>query len=125
MPEAYSSLGVHGSRVIPIAQCSGRGSPVVDRVPFQTQPTYSLQNSHDVSSAVGLNNCLCHPRAALTLENAAIRGVMSRKLLLTAYSGDREQSFHAMVNGAWSRLLVDSFLRQVFTIRQVGGVVLC
>jgi len=37
-----------------------------------------------------------------------------------AYSGDREQSFHAMVNGAWSRQLEDSFLRQVFTIRQDG-----
>jgi len=28
-----------------------------------------------------------------------------------------------MVNGAWSRPLEDSFLRQVFTIRQVGDPV--
>ena len=31
---------------------------------------------------------------------------------------DREQSFHAMVNGAWSRQLEYWFLRQVFTFRQ-------
>jgi hypothetical protein len=36
----------------------------------------------------------------------------------TAYSGDREQQIHAMVNGAWSRQLEFWFLRQVFTIRQ-------
>jgi len=35
-----------------------------------------------------------------------------------AYSGDREQQIHAMVNGAWSQQLESWFLRQVFTIRQ-------
>jgi serine/threonine protein kinase len=38
---------------------------------------------------------------------------------LSAYSSDREQSFHAMVNGAWIEQLESQFLRQVFTIRQV------
>jgi hypothetical protein len=37
-----------------------------------------------------------------------------------AYSSDREQSFHAMVNGAWRGQLEIAFLRQVFTIRQAG-----
>jgi hypothetical protein len=36
----------------------------------------------------------------------------------SAYSSDREQSFHAMVNGAWRGQLEIAFLRQVFTIRQ-------
>lgn len=40
----------------------------------------------------------------------------------SAYSGDREQSFHAMVNGAWSRQLESQFLREVFTIRQGGAL---
>ena len=35
-----------------------------------------------------------------------------------AYSGDREQQIHAMVNSAWNRQLEFWFLRQVFTIRQ-------
>ena len=35
-----------------------------------------------------------------------------------AYSSDREQRFHAMVNGAWGWQLESEFLRQVFTIRQ-------
>jgi hypothetical protein len=39
-----------------------------------------------------------------------------------AYSSDREQSFHAMVNGAWKGQLEIAFLRQVFTIRQRGRV---
>jgi hypothetical protein len=36
----------------------------------------------------------------------------------SAYSSDREHRFHAMVNGAWSRQLESTFLRQVFTISQ-------
>jgi hypothetical protein len=40
----------------------------------------------------------------------------------SAYSGDREQSFHAMVNGTWSRQLESQFLREVFTIRQAGAM---
>src|SRR6185312_4403026 len=39
-----------------------------------------------------------------------------------AYSGDREQGFHAIVNSAWSRKLEIEFLRQVFTIRQADAV---
>lgn len=38
--------------------------------------------------------------------------------LPSAYSGDREQQIHAMVNSAWRRRLEGWFLRQVFTIRQ-------
>jgi acyl-CoA reductase-like NAD-dependent aldehyde dehydrogenase len=36
----------------------------------------------------------------------------------TAYSSDREHSFHAMVNSAWRGQLETGVLRQVFTIRQ-------
>ena len=39
-----------------------------------------------------------------------------------AYSSDGEQSFHAMVNGAWRGQLEIAFLRQVFTIRQAVPV---
>jgi hypothetical protein len=41
-----------------------------------------------------------------------------------AYSSDREQSFHAMVNGAWRGQLEMMFLLQVFTMRQANVRVL-
>jgi hypothetical protein len=40
------------------------------------------------------------------------------------YSSDREQSFHATVNGWVERRLEIEFLLQVFTIRQADGVFL-
>ena len=52
------------------------------------------------------------------VQGAELSGQAHRATRCAAYSSDRERSFHAMVNGAWRRLLELRVLRQVFTIGQ-------
>jgi hypothetical protein len=55
---------------------------------------------------------------AKALQRASASALRVLRFVLDAYSSDREQRFHAMVNGAWGWQLESEFLRQVFTIRQ-------